>query len=165
MRYTTIRTGAFFALLTAFLSLPAFGQDARGLALGNCGSGLNWGPSALVWNPAALQYSIPEKGWAISTSASVYDATNTGGAVLDFSAKEASQSNSDPVKKYQSYQGLAAVQMKSAAGGVFYDQETNLQLNQDAADFFADRDSNSLRDQTYGLSKSFKQERIDTFLL
>jgi hypothetical protein len=165
MRHSTIHARLFFGLFCALLCLPAFGQDARSLALGGCGSGLNWGPTALVWNPAALQFSIPEKGWAISTSGTSYDSNNTGGAALDYNLQDAAQANVNPIQKYQSYQGLAAVQMQSAAGGILYDQESNSLLGQDTANFFNDRNRGSLRDNAYSMEGSSKEERISTLAL
>jgi hypothetical protein len=164
MRYKPSIPSLFFCLLPVFLSLPAFGQDARSLGMGLCGSGLDWGPTALIWNPAALQFSIPESGWALSTGGTAFDSTNTGGSALDYNMDEAAQSTADPIKKRQSYQGLAALQMRSMAGGLLYDQESTTSFSQGAADFFSDRSKSALHD-SYGLNDSSREERIETLAL
>jgi len=60
---------------------------------------------------------------------------------------------------------VMAVQMKSAAGGILYDQENDLSLSKDSASFLDDRNHGSLRDATYGLGYSSKEERIDSLAL
>lgn len=164
MRYKPSIPSLFFCLLPIFLSLPAFGQDARSLGMGQCGTGLDWGPTALIWNPAALESSIPPSGWALSTSGTAFDSTNNGGAALDFNMDNLSQSAAFPVQKAQSYQGVAAVQMQSAAGGLLYDQENRMSISQGAANFLTDRNKNSLHD-SYDLDGSSQESRIETLAL
>lgn len=153
------------ASLLSLLAMPSFAQEARSLGVGQCGTALDWGPSALVWNPAALQFSSPPKGWALSVGGTMFDATNTGDAALDFTTSSAARSSSDPVLHTQTYRGLTALQMKNVAGGILYDQDVFFQANQGALDFLSDRSRGNLRTDPYVFSSRAKEERIETLAL
>jgi len=149
--------------LLVFSAQRAHPQDARSFALGGCGSGLEWGPAALLWIPSTLQNTAPTKGWLTTLSASAFDATNSGSPALEFDLESADASLTDPIRRAHDYQGFFGAQVRNMAGGFHYQQTYAYRVAQSTLDFLHARGEGPLAaGASFPLDSLSREERIQT---
>jgi hypothetical protein len=154
-------------LTLALVSMTAQGlqaQDAHSMAIGGAATSAPMDVFGVVWNPALISLPGAPGPWTLGTGFSAFDTSNTNTPILRLTQDSALQAGTDPINRYQDYQGLFTVRYFSMAGGVLFDQSLTTQSSLSSYQFFHDRSAGTLSASPYALNYFQTQQQMASLI-
>ena len=140
-------------------------QDAHSMAIGGAATSAPMDVFGVVWNPALISLPGAPGPWTIGTGFSAFDTSNTNTPILRLTQDSALQSGTDPINRYQDYEGLFTVRYFTMAGGVLFDQSLTTQSSLSSYQFFHDRSAGTLSSSPYALNYLQTQQQMASLIL
>ena len=150
--------------LLLMLPVRLLAQDAHSLAIGGAASAAPMGIFGMVWNPSEL--ALPDvSGWTVASGFSAFDTSNTGVGIVHFTPEDALGLSTDPIQRFQQYQGIFGVKYLSFGGGVLWDQNLTYLSSQGALQFFNDRANGIFTLPSYALNYQQTSQQVATLVV